>query len=252
VVEARPVTGQRMRVEIWSDVVCPWCYIGKRRFETALGRFAHREQVKVVWRSFQLDPSAPARSEGSLDELLAKKYGRSLAEAAAMNRRVTDQAAAEGLSYRLDLARPGNTFDAHRLIHVAAAHGLQDAAEERLMRAYFTEGVSIGDRERLVEISAEIGLDADEARAVLAGGQYAAEVEADLRRAAAFGITGVPFFVVDERYGISGAQPPELLLGALEQAWADSHPLTLVGSAADAACDDGSCAVPWAESTENR
>ena len=246
--DAQPAApAQELTVEIWSDVVCPWCYIGKRRFETALAQFPHRDRVKVVWRSFQLDPSAPRRVEGSVADHLARKYGRTLEQAEEMNRRVTELAAAEGLSYRLDRAQLGNTFDAHRLIHLAAARGLGDAAHERLMKAYFSEGVAIGDPESLVAVIAEIGIDPEEARAVLAGDAYAAEVEADLRRAAAFGVTGVPFFALDEKYGISGGQPAELFFGALEQAWADSHPLTLVNGAADAACEDGACAVPWAD-----
>lgn len=212
-----------MQVEIWSDVVCPWCYIGKRRFESALAQFPHRDEVAVVWRSFELDPHAPRQVAGSLDAMLAEKIGISAAEAAAMNRRVTDLAAAEGLAYRLDLARPGNSFDAHRLIHLAAAHGLQAAAKERLLRAYFTEGLPIGDPDTLTRLGAELGLPDDEVRAMLAGDAYAADVRADQQRAAGFGIGGVPFFVLGERYGISGAQPAALFLDGLRQAWDATH-----------------------------
>ncbi|HWE64138.1 MAG TPA: DsbA family oxidoreductase [Chloroflexota bacterium] len=234
-----------MKVEIWSDVVCPWCYIGKRRFETALAQFAHRDQVEVLWRSFELDSNAPRRSQGTLSDLLARKYGMAPAQAAAANTQLTDLAAAEGLEYHLDRAQHGNTFDAHRLIHLAAAHGLQDAAEERLMTAYFTEGLPIGDAETLVTIVSEAGVDAGEARAVLDGDAYAEDVRADERRASAFGIRGVPFVVVDEKYGVSGAQPSAVFLDVLEQAWTAAHPLTLVGSAAGAvACEGDSCAVP--------
>jgi predicted DsbA family dithiol-disulfide isomerase len=208
-----------LSVEVFSDVVCPWCYIGKRRFEAALERFAHRDDVEVTWRSFELDPDAPADRQGPPAERLAEKYGVSLDEARAMNARVTETAAQDGLEYHLDLARGGNTFDAHRAIHLAAAHGLQAEAQERLMRAYFTEGEPIGDPETLVRLLAELGVDADEARAALAGDAYAEEVRADEELAVRMGVRGVPFFVLGRRYGVSGAQPAEALLAALEQAW---------------------------------
>ncbi len=211
-----------MNVEIWSDVVCPWCYIGKRRFETALGQFAHRDEVVVVWRSFELDPHAERLVPGTLNELLARKKGGTPEQAAAMSAQITALAATEGLEYHLDQARSGNTFDAHRLLHLAAEQGRQGALKERLMRAYFTEGRPIGEAATLVALAAEVGIAAAEAAAVLAGDAYAAEVRADERRAAALGITGVPFVVVDGRYGVSGAQPPQVFLNVLEQAWAES------------------------------
>jgi len=210
-----------MNVEIWSDVVCPWCYIGKRRFETALGQFAHRDEVVVVWRSFELDPHAARLVPGTLNELLARKKGGTPQQAAAMSAQITALAATEGLEYHLDLARSGNTFDAHRLLHLAADRGRQGALKERLMRAYFTEGAPIGAAETLVALAAEVGIVAAEAAAALAGDAYAAEVRADERRAADLGITGVPFVVVDGRYGVSGAQPPQVFLNVLEQAWAE-------------------------------
>lgn len=237
-------------IEIWSDVVCPWCYIGKRRFEKALAQFPHRDAVNITWRSFELNPDAPAQSDETLDEHLAHKMGVSPAQAARLNARVTAQAAAEGLEYRLDLARPGNTFAAHRLLHLAAAHGVQGAATERLMRAYFTEGQPIGDPETLARLATEVSLNADEARATLASDAWADETRADEARAARLGIHGVPFFVLDGRYGVSGAQPPEVFLQALQTAWEAAQPLTLVGAdtatqdAADAGvCDDDSCAI---------
>ncbi len=220
-----------MKVEIWSDVACPWCYIGKRRFESALAHFAHREQVEVTWRSYQLDPGAPRDPGQTVNEILAQKYGVHLSQATAMNERVSAIAAQEGLEYHLGQAKYGNTFDAHRLIHLAATHGLQQEAEERLFQAYFTEGRALGDAETLVQLVSEIGIGADEARAVLGSDAYADEVRADEQRARAFGIGGVPFFAVDERYGVSGAQPTELFGEVLERAWAESHPLIQVGSA---------------------
>jgi predicted DsbA family dithiol-disulfide isomerase len=206
-----------VQVEIWSDVVCPWCYIGKRRFEAALARFPDRGQVEVRWRSFQLDPSAPALPEGTLIDRLTEKMGSHEAAVAA-NARLKVLAAAEGLRYRLDEARPGNTFDAHRLLHLARERGLQDEAKERLFAAYFTEGAAIGDRDTLVGLVGEVGIDKAEARAVLDGDRYADEVNADQREALELGATGVPFFVIDRRYGVPGAQSADVLLSALETA----------------------------------
>ncbi|HEY0734825.1 MAG TPA: DsbA family oxidoreductase [Herpetosiphonaceae bacterium] len=234
-----------MYIEIWSDVVCPWCYIGKRRFEAALAQFAHRDQVTVVWRSFELDPHAPSATSVSLNEVLSKKLGVSPERAAAMNAHVTELAAEEGLDYRLDQAKHGNTFDAHRLIHFAEKHGLQATAKERLLQAYFTEGRSISDPDALVSIGVEIGLPADEVRAMVSSDACADAVRADERRAQQLGISGVPFFVIDGTYGVSGAQPAATFLGALEQVWGESHPLTRVTTGATDAgmCDDGTCTV---------
>jgi predicted DsbA family dithiol-disulfide isomerase len=210
-----------LKVEIWSDVVCPWCYIGKRRFESALEGFEHRDAIEVEFRSFELNPHAPATEDGSLEEGLARKYRISLEEARALHARVTEAAAGEGLDYHFEIAKRGNTFDAHRLIHLAAAEGRQDAMKERLMAAYFTEGRQIGDRSTLIELATEVGIDPDRAGAVLAGDEFAAEVRADEREAAELGITGVPFFVINRRYAVSGAQPSELMLKALTRAWED-------------------------------
>ncbi len=208
-----------LTVEIWSDVVCPWCYIGKRRFEAALERFEHRDEVTVMWRSFELDPEAPAQPEGTSAERLAAKYGMSLERAQTLQDEMTERGAAEGLEYRFDLARGGNTFDAHRLIHLAATYGHQADAQERLMRAYFTEGEAISDPETLIRLVAELGVAADEARDVLSGDRFAEDVREDEQLATRLGIQGVPFFVLDRRYGVSGAQPPEVLLQALTQTW---------------------------------
>lgn len=234
-----------MHVEIWSDIVCPWCYIGKRRFEAALARFAHADAVRVTWRSFQLDPSSPRTFEGSLDEMLARKLGRTVAEARAMNQRVTALAAEEGLEYHLDRARPGNTFDAHRGLHLAASQGLGAAAKERVLRAYFTEGAEISDHEVLVRLLADVGVDADAARAALAGDAFADAVRADAARARALGATGVPFFVFDQRYGVSGAQPADLFLEVLEKAYAERAPSMITGDGP--ACEGDACELPEAK-----
>jgi predicted DsbA family dithiol-disulfide isomerase len=234
-----------MNVEIWSDVVCPWCYIGKRRFETALGAFAHRDDVDVVWRSFQLDPNAAQTSDGDPIERLAAKYGMTRADAEAAQARVTANAATVGLDFHLDKARTGNTFDAHRLIHHARELGKQDALKERFMAGYFVEGEAIGEPEVLVRLATEVGLDAAAARDVLDSGGFSAEVRHDEAEARDIGITGVPFFVVDRAYGISGAQPSELILATLDKAWSDAHPLQLVAPSGgdDVSCTDDSCTV---------
>jgi predicted DsbA family dithiol-disulfide isomerase len=210
-----------LTVEIWSDIVCPWCYIGKRRFESALASFAHQDEVEVTFRTFELDPSAPAAWEGTGPERLAEKYGVTVDEAKAMNARVTGIAAEEGLEYHLDVTRGGNTFDAHRLLHLAHAHGVQAEAKERLMKAYFSEGEPISDPETLVRLVAAVGVPEEEAREVLAGDRFTAEVRDDEQLGAQLGIRGVPFFVLGRRYGVSGAQPAEALLAALEKAWED-------------------------------
>lgn len=213
----------QLRVEIWSDVVCPWCYVGKRRFEAALAQFEQRDDVALRWRSFELDPAAPPVAELAGPERLAAKYGVSLEQAREMNANVTRIAAAEGLEYDLDRARSGNTFDAHRLIQLGADAGIQDAVKERLMRGYFTEVEPIGDHDALARLGADAGLDPDAARALLAGDGHADSVRADEQLARQLGITAVPFFVLDRRYGVSGAQPAEILLGALQQAWQDAR-----------------------------
>ena len=233
-----------MKVEIWSDVVCPWCYIGKRRFEQALAGFPHRDEVEVVWRAFELDPSAPAERTGGYAENLAAKYGVPLAQAQQMIDTMTSTAAQDGLDLRFDTARPGSTFDAHRLLHLAGERGVQDAVKERLLRATFTEGEPIGDAETLVRLVAGAGVDADEAREVLGSDRYAAEVRGEEQQARAYGISGVPFFVVDGRYGVSGAQPAEALGQVLAQAWAERSPLQMVASGGSApGCDGDTCAV---------
>ena len=162
-----------MHVEIWSDIACPWCYVGKRRFEAALAGFEHRDDVQVTWRSFELDPAAPPERDGDGAQHLADKYGMSRDEALAAQQRLTDVAAGEGLAFRFDLARGGNTFDAHRVLHLAAAHGLQDAMKERIMRAYLEEGELVSSHEVLERLAVEVGLPAEEVRELLAGDRFA-------------------------------------------------------------------------------
>jgi len=233
-----------MRVEIWSDVVCPWCYIGKRRFESALGRFEHRDHVEVVWRAFELDPAAPVEREGPYTARLASKYGIPEPEAEAMVERMTRVGDDAGVDIRFDRARPGNTFDAHRLLHLGLERGMQDALKERLLAATFTDGRPIGRPETLVEVAVEAGLDEDEARAVLAGDRFAAEVRADEQLARSMGITAVPYFVFDRTYGVPGAQHPDVLLDVLRQVWADSGPPAAPAPAPGGdVCEGDTCAV---------
>jgi predicted DsbA family dithiol-disulfide isomerase len=204
-----------MRVDIWSDLVCPWCYIGKRRFDKALAAFPRRDDVEVVHRAFQLDPSMPKGRLFRHRDVLMRKYGMSEAQVAAAQSRLDGIAAAEGLEYHLAESRTGNTADAHRLVHLAGEQGIQDRVIERLFRAHFTELRSLFDDESLVSLAEEAGLRG--ARELLAGGRYADEVTEDHRQANAFGANGVPFFIFDGRYAVSGAQATEVFAQALDR-----------------------------------
>ena len=233
-----------MKVEIWSDVACPWCYVGKRRFEAALARFEHRDQVEVEWKSFELDPTSAGGGTGSYAERLAAKYGTDVPGAQQMLDQMTAAAAVEGLDLRFDLASPANTFDAHQVIHLAGLRGVQDAVKERLLLAYFTQGAAVGDRDELVRLAAEAGLDAAEVTGALAAQTHADDVRRDEEQARAFGISGVPFFVVDRAYGVSGAQPADALLQVLDQAWAATNPtLVMAGGTDAAACGPQGCEI---------
>lgn len=230
-----------MKVEIWSDVVCPWCFVGKRHLEAALADFAHAGDVEIEWKAYELDPHAPAIRPGSYAERISSKYGIPVGEARARIARIVDVGAAAGIDFRFDHARPGNTFDAHRLLHHAAATGRQDELKERLFAATFTEGHPIGDREVLVELAGDVGIAQDDARRVLESGEHADDVRLDERTAMELGVQGVPFFVFDRRFAVSGAQPPQVLLDVLQRAWSERQPVELVVSESDDACDDGSC-----------
>jgi predicted DsbA family dithiol-disulfide isomerase len=218
----------RVNVEIWSDIACPWCYVGKRRFEAALADFEHRDEVTVTWRSFELDPGAPAERHGDRNAHLAEKYGTTRERAEEMHRHMTEVAAGDGLEFRFDITRDGNTFDAHRLLHLAAAHGRQPELKERLMRAYLGEGELMSDHAALTRLALEAGLPEDEVRDTLATDRFAAEVREDEATARGLGISAVPFFVIDRRFGLAGAQPPEVIAEGLRRAWEAQAPLSVV------------------------
>ncbi len=239
-----------MRIEIWSDVVCPWCYVGKRRLEGALARFAqaHPEaegQLEVVYRSFELDPTAPQHGHEPTTAVLARKYGRSEDEMRQMQQQLTDVAAGEGLAFRLFDNVHTNTVDAHRLLHLALDEGgpaLQRALKEALLAAYFLDARDVGDHDVLASVASGVGLDEVRVKEVLTSDAYAAAVQADIAQARAYGATGVPFYVLDQKYGVSGAQPGEVFDQVLERAWADSRPsLDVIGGAE--ACGPDGCAL---------
>ena len=238
-----------MKVEVWSDFACPFCYIGKRQLEGALSQFPNKDQVEVVYRSFQLDPTMERDTNMDMHQVLASKYGMSLEQAKGMNDRVAQQAKGVGLDYYFDTMIPTNTFDAHRLAHYAATRGKMTEMKERLLKAYFTESLHLGDHEVLAQLAAEVGLDKAETLAMLAGDEYKDKVQEDKQRGADLGINGVPFFVFNNKYAVSGAQPGEVFLGALNKVWEEEQaaaPLQFVGQdekekTAGDNCADGSC-----------
>jgi predicted DsbA family dithiol-disulfide isomerase len=233
---------ERLKIDVWSDIACPWCFIGKRRLEAALREFPDADQVVLEWRSFELDPRAPRVRDKSLShkERLAKKYGVTMERAQAMHERLQGVAAEEGLRFDFERIQSGNTFDAHRLLSLARQRGLQEALEERFMHAYLCEGAAIGDQETLVRLSTEVGLAADEARAVLATDLHASEVRADEQAAHALGISGVPFFRIG-RYGVEGAQPAQQLASALIKAWEELPPSPVLLGTDGPTCGPDGC-----------
>jgi predicted DsbA family dithiol-disulfide isomerase len=213
-----------MQVEIWSDVVCPWCYLGKRRFEQALSEFGHSGDVQVVYRSFELDPDAPTGTTTPTVELLADKYGMSPAQASQAQREMEERAAGDGLTFRMEGLRRGNTRDAHRLIQLAKDRGRQAEMVERLHRAYFTDEDSVFDPEALTRLAIDAGLDRDEVAEVVPRAASGDLDDTDVQLARARGATGVPLFVIDRKYGISGAQPASTITQVLERAWREAEP----------------------------
>lgn len=210
-----------MKIEIWSDVACPFCYIGKAHLDKALEQLADTD-ADIIWRSFELDPNAPVEPEADIYDILATKYGKDRNWAIEMNNNMTQMAENAGLDFNMDEVKPTNTFNAHRLIHFAKSNGLQNEMKERLLRAYFTEGINIGDTTKLAELAADIGLDKDATLQTLIGKEYTDEVVEDIERAHKIGVQGVPFFLINNKYGLSGAQPVETFKNALKKIQAGS------------------------------
>lgn len=233
---------EKMKVEIWSDVMCPFCYIGKRKFEAALEKFPHKDQVEIEWKSFQLDPDMQNEPGKNLYQYLAERKGQSLEWSKQMHDSVAQTARAVGLEYNFDRAVIANSFDAHRVMQMAKARGLGDAAEERIFRAYFTEGKNTGDAETLATLAAEIGMDKEAVLQMLATDAYAGEVRQEVEEGQALGLRGVPFFVIDRKYGVSGAQEPAIFSEALQQSfaeWQKTHPEPLEILSSGASCTPG-------------
>ncbi|MGA0560580.1 DsbA family oxidoreductase [Larkinella sp. VNQ87] len=235
-----------MKVEIWSDVMCPFCYIGKRKFEAALAQFPQKDSIEIVWKSFQLNPSQVTDPDKSVTEYLAEVKGWTLGYARQMNDYVTNMAKEVGLDYDFDKAVVANSFDAHRLVQLAKKYDQGDALEERLFKAYFTEGLNTADHETLLQLGTDIGLPAEEVRQVLTSSAYTTEVKRDIQEARQIGVTGVPFFVFNQKYAVSGAQAPETFLGALHKSFGEwqaanpaGEPVTIDGPVCT---PDGDCA----------
>lgn len=214
-------TENKMKIEIWSDVMCPFCYIGKRNFEMAMAQFADKEHIEVVWKSYQLDPSIPEIANETYEEYLVKRKGMSPAQVRTMLQNVTHTAKQTGLDYHFDKSQMVNSHKAHQLIQFAKTKNLGDEAEERLFRAFFTEGKSIADTETLTQLGKEIGLDGQELQTAFTDKKYARLVQDDIREAGEIGVSGVPFFVIDRKYAVSGAQPPQAFLETLEKSFAE-------------------------------
>ena len=210
-----------MKVEIWSDVMCPFCYIGKRRFEMALEQFAGKDDIEVTWKSFQLNPSMKTEPGRNINQYLSEVKGWSLTQARQANEYVTKMAKEVGLNYDFDRAVVANSFDAHRVVQLAKANGKGDAMEEQLFNAYFAEGKNIADPDTLVQLATAIGLDKEAVRKVLNSSEFADAVERDIYEAQQIGVRGVPYFVLNDRYAVSGAQATETFLGALNKAWGE-------------------------------
>jgi len=217
-----PAKQDTIRVDIWSDVVCPFCYMGKHRFEKALNAFDYKNNVMIVWHSYQLNPSAPKEYKGDMYDMMAEHFGKTRQWAMEHTKYMQHEAASVGLTYNYDIMKPANTFDAHRLIQLAATHNLQDKAEEALFRAYFTEGQNIGDSATLIHIGTSIGLNEAEIKNMLQSNTFTDKVQADEKAADALNIPGVPYFIFNGKLKIDGAQPPQTFLKALEKAWRKS------------------------------
>ncbi len=243
------MTSNKIKIEIWSDIMCPFCYIGKRKLENAMDKYEHAADFEIEWKSFQLDPDLKKENyeADGLDtyDRVAQKYGRDRAWSVEMHQSITQQAKDIGLTYNFDKIVVANSFDAHRLSHFAKKNGVGNELEELIFKAYFTEGKDVSDHQILIELGTEVGLNADEIRAVLASNAYADDVKFDIEESQKIGVRGVPFFVFDRKLAVSGAQPEELFIQTLEQAydgWEGKNKITQVDSTVGGSCDiDGNC-----------
>ena len=207
----------KMKIEVWSDFVCPFCYIGKRRLEEALEQTGFISQAQVEFKSFELDPNTPKPSEKTMYEVLAEKYGSTVEAAKTMTAGVVEQAKTVGLDYNFENMKPANTLDAHRLVKWASAQGKAEEANELLLHAYFIEGKDIGNNDVLLELMESLELSREEAEKILNSKEYLADVRIDIAKAGQIGVRGVPFFVINDKYAISGAQPTETFISALQK-----------------------------------
>ncbi|MFC3561356.1 DsbA family oxidoreductase [Pedobacter jamesrossensis] len=238
-----------MKVEIWSDVMCPFCYIGKRHFEQAIEKLPFKNEIEVDWKSYQLNPEYHNTNNETVYDYLSRSKGMPIEQAKQMTKQVSDMAANAGLTINFDTNIPANTFNAHRLIHLAAKHGLQDLAEEKFFEAHFVRSLNIGEESALLDIAVEIGLDKAEAVHVLKGNEFAEAVRYDIYESQNLGIRGVPYFVMDRKFGVSGAQPVQAFTDALTQSfteWKEAQPkttLTSLNKNNDAICDESGCEI---------
>ena len=230
-----------MKVDIWSDIRCPFCYIGKRKLETALQDFNHKDEVEIVWHSFELEPDLVSNSTESIYDHLAKRKRISREQSLQMHEQMAAYAKAEGLSFNFDSIVVANSFDGHRLIHMAHAQGLGGLAKERLFKAYYTEGADISNRTVLISLGSEIGLDPIAVQEMLESDAFAEDVREDEQHAHDIGVTGVPFFVINQRYAVSGAQPSDIFLKALDHAWNEQEKEALTIAEGDSCDIDGNC-----------
>lgn len=240
-----PYKSDNMKVEIWSDIMCPFCYIGKRNIETALAQFPEEKNIEIEWKSFQLDPSLPQIATDNHEEYLAKRKGFPVEQVKGMLQHVTNTAKQAGLDFHLEESVIVNSYNAHRLIQFAKTKELGGEAEERFFKAYFTEGIDLANLENLTALGKEIGLDEAELQMAFTDNQYAEKVNQDIEEARMIGVTGVPFFVFDRKYAVSGAQPPQAFLQALEQSfgeWQQQNLNTKLEVSKGESCDvDGNC-----------
>jgi predicted DsbA family dithiol-disulfide isomerase len=243
-----------MRIDVWADLVCPFCHVGRRRLDLALEQFEHGDQFDVIWHSFQLDRNAPAVSDRPVIDQVADKYGVSREQMVVTHEHMATEAAEVGLDFQWEQLQGGNSYDAHRLIHFARAQGRESAVTDRIMRGWYSEGAALGDRDTLTTLAVEAGLDEHAVRELLAGDEYGIDVRTDEAMAAQLGITAVPTFVFDQKYAVQGAQPVEIIVNALRHTWEDQgNPATPApsGGCGGGCCGGGGCgSAEGADGTE--